>query len=67
MAPKQIAYDLTAKFIQSSEAAYEKNKLDMPDDVRRSWEGFRDQVADWAGEAGIVSLEQQKKNREAGK
>ena len=39
----------------------------MPDDVRRSWEGFRDQVADWAGEAGIVSLEQQKKNREAGK
>ncbi len=67
VAPKQIAYDLTAKFIQSSEAAYEKNKLDMPDDVRRSWEGLRDQVAGWAGEAGIISLEQQKKNREAGK
>jgi len=65
-APKQIAYNMAAKFIKGSQQAYEENKIEMERDVRDSWEGLRDQVDAWAGEADIISLEQQEKNRAAG-
>jgi len=65
-APKQIAYNMAAKFIKGSQQAYEENKIEMERDVRDSWEGLRDQVDAWAGEVDIISLEQQEKNRAAG-
>ncbi len=61
VAPKQIAYDMAAKFIRGSSAAYEENKLDMPDVVRTNWESLRSKVQGWESEAGIISLEKQRK------
>ncbi|MGJ8655345.1 MAG: tetratricopeptide repeat protein [Akkermansiaceae bacterium] len=63
--PKQIAYDMAAQFIRDSTRAYDENKLKMPPEVRKSWEDLRDQVQRWEDEAGIKSLEQQKKELEA--
>jgi tetratricopeptide (TPR) repeat protein len=65
--PKQIAYNMAAIFIRDSTKAYDENKLKMPEEVSKSWEDLRDQVLSWEGDSEIKSLEQQKKELEAGR
>ncbi len=63
--PKQIAYDMAARFIRDSTKAYDENKLKMPPEVRKSWEDLREKVLRWESDSEIKSLKQQKKELEA--
>lgn len=44
---QQVAYDFAYKYIKSSRAAFEANKIEMPLEVREAWLRIDKRVSDW--------------------
>jgi len=61
--PKQIAYNMAARFVKNSAAAYKKNKVDMSEQELTDYDKLKSLVASWETEPDIKSLEQVDKER----
>jgi len=55
---QQKAYEFSARYIKSSQKAYDANKVEMDVDVRKAWESVRDRVKSWEQGGKIETLQQ---------
>ncbi|MFC4991885.1 tetratricopeptide repeat protein [Rubritalea tangerina] len=58
---QQVAYEVAGKYINSSREAFDKNKDEMPDEVRTAWQDIDRRVQKWEGSGTIQTFEDMKK------